>query len=113
MRTSHLALVAVLAFSARCLAQMAPPFYSGSATAFEPEVATAFGGSLLSVSATVSSDQKYVTIGAQPTLLGAPQLHAFSFAVGGSGFVGFQANSGAQSSVLSQQGMTLVAPLRP
>jgi hypothetical protein len=103
----------VLAMSAWCSAQEVPPFFSGSATAFEPEVATAFGGALLGATATVSPDLKYVTIGAQPTLLSPPQLHPFAFAVAGSGFVGFQANSDAQSSVLNKQGMTLVAPLRP
>ena len=120
MRTVAAACLFVLLMSLNCPAQTAP-FFSGSATAFEPQVSTAFGGSLLDASATVSQDRKYVTIAAQPTVLGSPALHAFSF-VSGPGFVGMStlADSGTPAqatvmppSVLDRPGMTFVSPLAP
>jgi hypothetical protein len=119
VRTSVAAILVLLAFAARCPAQVAPPFFSGSATAFEPEVATAIGGSLLNARVSVSNDMKYVTVGAQPSFLGAPQLRSFSFAVAGSGLVGSDptssgaAGGAASTSILDRPGMTLVAPLTP
>jgi hypothetical protein len=109
----------LLIASARCRAQVT--FFSGDATAFEPEVSTSFGGALLDAMVNVSADRKYVTIGAQPTFQGQPQLRPFSF-VAGSGFVGMSSLAGAGTpppqvtpnpGVLNKPGMTLISPLGP
>ena len=130
MRTSTLVVLGVLMLAATCGAQSVP-FYSGEATVFEPEVATAISGPILGATAITGADPRYVTLGVQTGVIGPPQLTPFSFAVSGNGFVGNGPSAGANSgnsqivfgspppsaapaapTILDRPGMTLVSPLR-
>jgi hypothetical protein len=95
------------------------PFFNSAAVGYEATISTAFSGAALSAHTTVSADRKYVTVGAQASIMGQPNFTPFTIAVPvGGGFVGSPA-AGAPpattmgASILDRPGMTLLAPLRP
>jgi hypothetical protein len=126
-----------LLHSARAFAQPLPPFYGGPVTVFDIEVEIIDSGTLLDAQATVSHDQRYVTINAQvanSTVVALQQFRTQAVKTGagpGSGFVGGVSllGEGGQAvsrtlpsaidradrnaiSVLNQRGVHLVAPLK-
>lgn len=63
--------------------------FGGGVTAFDPEIRVVNSGAVLDAQATVSSDMKYVTITARPTVSQLTAMRQFSFnAPPNLGFVG-------------------------
>ncbi|CAN5459206.1 hypothetical protein BH09PLA1_BH09PLA1_08600 [soil metagenome] len=54
-----------------------PPFNGGGVVAFDPEISVVNSGALLDAQVVVSSDRKYVTINARPSLSRLQSLNVF------------------------------------
>lgn len=120
--------------------QNVPPFF-GAGTAYDPQVSTINSGALLDAQATVSADQKHVTLNMRPQQNSLQSLVRVPVVTGSGGFVGGAVFSGdppatpvpsnktaapsakmqdspaaierqANSWILTRQGMFLVAPLK-
>jgi hypothetical protein len=91
------------------------PFYSSGATGYEAVISSTFSGPALGVTATVSPDHKYATLGMQATLAGTPSFTPFSITTPvAAGFVGSGGGSTPSAAgILDRPGMTLILPLQP
>jgi hypothetical protein len=70
-------------------AQTAPPFFGGGVVANSPTISTVSGGAVFDAQAVVSSDRKYVTIGARAEESNLIALRNFAVSTGPQmGFVG-------------------------
>ncbi len=73
--------VGILAFAQSAHAQI--PFFFPGASAFTPEISVVSTGALSDVQATVSADQKYVTLNMRPQNSTLLALRSFNFQQGG------------------------------
>ena len=80
----YLALTGVIAVGTVARAQVVPPFFSGGATSFEPEIGIVQSGVVQDVQAVVSPDRKYVTLNMQVQNTNLLALRDFTFQSSGS-----------------------------
>lgn len=66
-------------------AQVVPPFFSGGAVSFEPEIGIVQSGVVQDVQAVVSPDRKYVTLNMQVQNTNLLALREFTFQTSGAG----------------------------
>ena len=74
-----IAIVMLFSSSLGVSGQVVPPFFTGGATAFDPQIGIVNSGVVQDVRAVVSSDMKYVTLTIQPQNAGLLALQAFTF----------------------------------
>lgn len=75
----YLALTGVIAVGTGAGAQVMPPFFSGGAASFEPEIGIVQSGVVQDVQAVVSPDRKYVTLNMQVQNTNLLALRDFTF----------------------------------
>lgn len=138
-RTRLLLAAILLAVVRSGQAQNVPPFF-GAGTAYDPQVSVINSGALLDAQATVSADQKHVTLNMRPQQNSLQSLARFPVVTSSGGFVGGAVFSSdppaspaaarapspaaklqsspaaieraANSWILTRQGMFLVSPLK-
>lgn len=80
-----LAWVGVVAVCGAAGAQVVPPFFSGGAASFEPEIGIVQSGVVQDVQAVVSPDRKYVTLNMRVQNTNLLALRDFTFQTSGTG----------------------------
>jgi len=111
-----IAALPVLFFSSSARAQA---FLGGTPTAFTPQIGIVSSGVVSDVQATVSADEKYVTLTMRPQLSTLLALRSFTFQQGNTalGYVGMPetapANSGSTTAVRSNNQSTPWVSARP
>jgi hypothetical protein len=110
---SRLAACIMLCVIGRAQAQVIPPFFSPNGTAFTPEIGVVNTGVLNDVRATVSADEKYVTLTMQPSNSTLLALREFTFQNGNPPVTGAaggaqQGHAPVEVTFLDRQGITRV-----